>query len=212
MKPFAPAAIALTLTACSAPARAPEPPPVVFVEVMGAMVAPSKADGALWDAALGTDRMAIQPFQEVMSLSANATPVEWAVRGAKIGAVVAAAGVQHLARPDPYGWAVIESPGTMPERVDLFSPSGQIIQDDFHASFRSARFSPVALQNGVRITVHLTDSDSGNADDEIGTVILTADDLRAALDLGKGRVVPVLVGEQGAHQIAYVEVAVTRLR
>lgn len=199
----------LAVVAC-APARAPEPPPLVLVEVHGAMVAPSKPDGALWDPALGTDRMAIDPFQKVVSLGA-APPSEWIGRAAAIGAVVGAAGVQHLARPDPYGFATLESPGTAEER-DLVGPSGAEVEDDFHAVFRLARFSPVVLQDSVRLTVQLRDRDSGSADDAIGTVVITGEDLRAALELGRGRVVPVLTASQGASTIAFVDVAVTKLR
>lgn len=166
-------------------------PQLVRVSILGALIAPGKADGRTWD---GPGRVDPDAMNRVVSSLARRNPY------AAAAGVVASLSMDALAKPDPYGYAQLFAPNAVSE-VQL----PLRYRDTFTPSWSDAEFSDVPLRNGVRIRVTLIDKDLA-ADDFIGTVELTRDDLRAALRAGN--VYPVQVAAQSANQLLFVNISV----
>jgi hypothetical protein len=166
-------------------------PQLVHVSILGALIGPSKADGRPWD---GPGHVDPESMSKVISALAKTNAYAAATT------VVLGLSMDALSKPDPYGYAELLAPNPV-ARVDL----PLMYKDTFTPGWSSAEFSDVALRKGARIRVTLVDKDLSN-DDLIGTVELTRNDLRAALEAGT--VYPVRVAEQSANQVLFINVSV----
>lgn len=199
-----------TSTDTTAAAPTPPPPAYVSIEVVGALVAPTKLGGAPWDDydffANGQEQIPTDLTHTLIGLIHIASPYE------KIVETMFSYVGRHAAAPDPFGYICVPGTGLTDcwKRLDLEKQ-----QDVYEAVWDPPRkFVDVPLET-ARLRVHLDDADPGphNEDetqfenyDSIATVIISNDDIRKALALVKVYHCP--VADQSS-QLLYVNFAVT---
>jgi hypothetical protein len=177
----------------------PSPPAKTFaIEVVNATIRPAKLGGAPWDG-FGT----IPPDV----INAVSTAVAASNPSAAVAIALAPIANKKFEPPDVAGTVELFV-GAAVAQTELLARE----QDSYVPSWHpSARFSGVILDDRVRLRVHLVDKDTGSAigvnetDDEIGTVYVNAEQLRAAL--AKGAVHQVRVDDQNP-QLLLVGIAV----
>lgn len=209
-----PLAICTALTtgalACSsgAPTAVTAPrPPLVRVEVHGAMVAPLKADGAPWDGAsvMSPELVKTQTLAIINGPPPPPTPQGWYAFATRCGLALTTAGAVHLERPDPFGFAWLDRGAGFGEQRSLLW-QGRAVQDEFAVTWDTVTYEHVVLTDRVLLRVQVTDKDVMR-DDPIEIVQITGRDLAVAFEQ-RGAVVPVPVVQQGNRQLFVVTLAV----
>jgi hypothetical protein len=185
--------MAISIVSCGAP-RAPTQtlPAFVNVEFRGALIGPSKFDGAAWDgpgqldatAQNGLERAlaALDPYAAVLSFFTNP-------------ALIA------LERPEPFGHVRAAVNGVVVQQLEL--PLTQ--RDTLAPLWSNARLIGVPLVVDTRLEIELYDKDLV-ADDGMGAATITASDVAAALRVGI--VHHVRVAEQTNNQVLFIDISV----
>ncbi len=109
--------------------------------------------------------------------------------------------VRELEKPDAYGVLFIEGPGLEPTEIEL------VERNNTFAPRWDAGYTLVPANDAVRLVIELSDADV-LLDDDVGRVVITADDIRQAA--GAGGPHPIRVDAQGTGQIVLVVLDVQR--
>lgn len=177
--------------------QSPPLPTIVTVDVLSAMIGPSKADGRAWDGLPGA-RIPDAARAAVRAALGATNPY------AAVGLVLAELVNTGTKPPDVQGTATMFF-GGQPTGPAQFLPK---IQDSFTPSWLTpARWSHVPLDDRVRIRVHFDDADL-QFDDPIGDVELNAGHLATAL--AAGTVSHIRVENQTQEQVLFVGISVMR--
>jgi hypothetical protein len=167
--------------------------PMVTAEVVGAAIAPGKADGMSWD---GVPATKIPPEADAEIRKALAEP-EGTKKVAPLLAKLVAKGIEP---PDPQGTvqafagdAAQGAPQTLPKVQDTFTPT-----------WSSVRIEHLKLDDRARLRVHIEDADDGGGD-PIGDVDMDATAMRDAL--AKGKPTDVRFDSKSPH-ILYLTIAI----
>jgi len=194
-KPWA--ALAVLACACS-PAQAPETPlpGFVAVEFRGALIAPTKVNGAPWD---GPGPLNASATTLVANAIADADPYH------ALLSVFANPAIAALDKPEPFGDARVMGAGVALLDVPLQTSE----RDTLTPIWTSATAPRVPLTPSTRIEVTLLDKDL-QFDDAMGTATVTEGDLVAALR--SGRVYHVPLAEQTHNQVLFLDLSVFAVR
>lgn len=191
-------------------------PPKIAISLSGAAIRPAKADETPWD---GTTKLSPQQA-EALQKSLAKLAVEATSKGGLVGASVgvgAALGALFaeplfaaLAKPDVFGIAELAPQGVFGEgkstRLKIASREKPV--REFRPEFGdSVTFADVPYHKDLKVKVMLTDADLVN-DDQIGTVVLDAEQVAAAYQDGKA--FTIYVGKQGAEQILALVLIVSK--
>jgi len=180
-------------TPSTRPVPAPQPPEPLLrrVDLVGATIAPVKADGRQWD---GLGAQANKLILNGLSAAlASATPYAAAMR------FLSEPATQALAKPDVTGVAELYIDGQLVKRHTLAK-----IQDSFTPQWTDVAWENVTPKR-ARLRIVLYDADL-TAADPIGIMDLNGDDLLAAQ--WDGNVRQVLVSKQTNRQALFVAVSV----
>jgi hypothetical protein len=146
---------------------------LVTVEILGAGIAPGKADGMSWD---GVPATKIPPEADAEIRKTLAEP-EGTKKVTPLLAKLAAKGIEP---PDPQGTAQAFAGDTAQGTAQKLTK----VENSFTPTWSGVRIEHLKLDPGARIHVHLEDADEGAAD-LIGEVDLDAAKLRDALTKDK---------------------------
>lgn len=178
--------------------------PTVVVRIIDAYIAPTKVNSAAWDGNNIIDPTVIQAVGAAMAL-ANPT-------------IAIAAALAPIARkawepPDVYGDVELLFDGLAIPCGDASSnPDCTIgvnlpkIQDNYMPVWQNATLPSIQLTDHIKLKVWLADSDIPGYD-PIGTIFLSADNLRTALANG-GAVTHFRVGAQTNNQALLLGISV----
>lgn len=207
------AALGLVLVAsvasCAALAKALQPSRTVSIYVVGAIVAPSKADGEYWDPPPGrvpqwlTDKVTLM-INDAAGIGAltNAPGIGEPIRNFE--SWLLSEGVNSVLdlvhAPDPKGQAVLSVGGRIVGRVAL--PQ----RDNTYTPRWYQGWSRVDWVSDLSIRMTLMDSDT-QRDDLIGDVVIEQNDLEEALADGKPHYIP--MAALSNNQLLFVIVTVT---
>jgi len=188
-------------------------PKTVSVEVLSALIGPSKVDGSKWDG-IGHVKPEVQQqvqriaAQKVVALAGLAVGVAAAPYTAAVS-LMSGIGTSFLSKedkPDPYGTVevAVDNEYQPAMKRDLY-PRGGFEKDTFMPSFPDGAFQRIPLKKGTRFRVTLWDKDLTKSD-FIGKAEITYDDLVAALNAGK--IYQVMVADQTQNQLLFIGIAV----
>lgn len=170
-------------------------PTKVHIIFNGAWIAPAKSNGCQWDGLTCNSGGSSKALQAVSSALAAANPPA-AVFGALAGPAA-----QSLEKPDPAGTATLfvrgqQNVASLSKKQDSFTPTWDV------------QWQSVTLDDSVRLHVTLIDKDIQN-DDDIGSFMINASTLRAALQ--QGTAYQVRVREQ-TNQVLFAQISVIPTR
>jgi hypothetical protein len=172
------------------------PPIIAAVILHGAAIAPTKTGGAAWDVDLsGNPRPASEAVKALM-LSVAGLPY---IAEARLASVFAQPCMAAVAKPDPYGYAEVESGGAV-RRIAL-----PIFKDTLTPQWNDARWDRVIIAPGTRFRISLLDKDLVN-DDAIGEAVV--DDRKLFEAMRSGESLAIRVDDQTAEQLLAVELEV----
>jgi len=183
-------------SACSAHAPEAPLPAFVAVEFRGALMAPTKVNGAPWD---GPGPLDSGATTLVANALADADPYHAMI------SVFANPAIAALDKPEPFGDARVMSGGAVVVDVPLQTSE----RDTLTPIWNAATAPRVPLGPSTRIEVTLIDKDL-EFDDAIGTATVTEDDLVAALRAGTVYHVP--LADQTHNQVLFLDVSVYAVR
>jgi hypothetical protein len=190
------ASAALLVTGCIPSAWEPgEPHHTVSITIVGAVIAPARADGKTWD----MDFTVSSAEQAAAANLLKMTNLEVALASYAVEAIV-----HEDSKPDPFGY--VKTPGRvrvhktpLPKQNNTFKPVWNLT------------IPHVVWSASTRVLVTLMDSDDhimNNRDDEIGIdVSIPRVDLQAAL--ADGKVHFVRTDDQTQSQLLFVSIVVT---
>jgi hypothetical protein len=191
--------MALTALACAcSPAQTPESPLPAFVavEFRGALIAPTKVNGAPWDGPGPLDASAATLIAKAL---AGADPYDAAL------SVLANPAIAALDKPEPFGDARVMNAGAVLLHVPLQTSE----RDTLTPIWNSATAPRVPLAPSTRIEITLLDKDL-EFDDAMGVATVTESDLVAALRAGTVYHVP--LAEQTHNQVLFLDLSVYAAR
>ncbi|MFT3697728.1 MAG: hypothetical protein QM831_31605 [Kofleriaceae bacterium] len=158
-----------------------------------------KADGRFWDGEGTVPAQDLAKFRDAALKYGTAHATNTIALGASLATIVASIALSVGQQPDPYGTAALYVDGKAVKNTQL--PK---VRDSYVAHWAGVSWD-VSLDTDVRIKLELTDKDVLH-DDFIGSVILTTEDIRAALQ--NGHVYPIPVTDQTNNQIISVSLSV----
>jgi len=172
-------------------------PPFLTIEIVSALVGPSKIDGTQWD---GTGEV---PSDLVLGLAAALGAGVFA----PVFSFMVTEAAQVAGKPDPFGYTEINAVGEWDFRQDLATIDTNT-EDTFAPNWpMPVGWSNVPYSENIRIRLVLKDEDLVN-DDDMGVAEINAADVAAAWAAKK--IYQVRVAEQTANQILYVGISVTK--
>ncbi|MDX9723358.1 MAG: hypothetical protein RBU37_21600 [Myxococcota bacterium] len=175
----------------------------IALDLVGAVVGPGKSDGTGWDSG--------EVPEEAWSALAQATTGDPAEIVSRVLQAVSSSTIGALSKPDVKGTANVNIDG-------WYDPGNELtldaIEDNFQPVWTSGNaYINLSLKTSLRLRVTLVDEDVLNHD-PIGTVELTAQDIRAALAAGTTH--SIFVGDQTPNrnrpQILIITISVREQR
>ena len=204
MKWKASVAIALLIGFISV-ARASEPVKV-DIEILSALIGPTKVNGSPWDAKFGFGGVATGAAGIISDMVAPGS----GVLASKVVSAVTSAAPKGSASPDVIGYVVQKGTTTRALAPYAGTPLAlatrhQKTQDSYTPRFNTS-YSSWPIFANTRFQIHLWDADINN-DDSIAVVELNREMIIDALDEGP---VWVNVAEQSMNQLLYVQISVSK--
>jgi len=174
----------------------------VSVQVVDAIIAPSKADGTAWD---GTVMIPDEVLTQVGDALAGGDPVGGVL--AVLAGPTLNDAIDSLDKPDAFGTAQATVFGTIGEAYWL-AQEGDAIQDSYTPIWPYGwYYKNVPIDSDVRISVQLWDSDLID-DDPIGVAQINSSDFKAALAAQEKFYVR--VDDQTDGQLLFIGISVTQ--
>jgi len=178
-------------------------PETVTVFVRSALIAPSKAGGAGWDPGCSVETGSLTQLAGILS---QGDPY------AAAASFIAELALPVTCKPDPFGFAGPVING-VPAADSVWLASQEANQQDLFdpvwpgapATSNQLGWGGLPLGEDLRIEINLEDEDI-DANDPIGVVQVSRDDVIAALDAGD--IYQVLTSDQGTGGILFVGISV----
>jgi hypothetical protein len=177
-----------------------ELPKFVTIEIVGATVAPFKADQTPWDGIGTINEEVIEGLGKALASTNPYTSVIAYLAGPIVNGALDA-----FDKPDPYGNAKVFVSGSWSAPITLASRDGAI-DDTFTPQWSDPpSWNHIPLDSNLRVQVSLTDADLSN-DDGIGVAEIPHDEIVAALT---GQTIrQVNVATQTQNQLLFVGISV----